>query len=217
MRPIYCTGGGKTPSNVVFKRISLASCAVLLSLSSVAYANPETEKGYILTPVEEQGKNTITKYEFNEETNKLEPVYYQVDLAKTEYGEGDTNKYFEWSEDEYNNYLFGEVDAPTNGVTTITAHYDTNKTSTRIDNTLVDYGDINNDFIEQSTSDNGGAIKNESLSQNAEIGDIKGNFIVNKANNGGAIYNNSESWQGNFNSTIGNITGSFVANKAINS
>ena len=85
-------GGVKTPSDVVFKRISLASCAVLLSLSSVSYASPETEKGYILTPVEEQGKNTITKYEYNEETNKLEPVYYQVDLAKTEYGEGDATK-----------------------------------------------------------------------------------------------------------------------------
>ena len=58
-------GGAKTPSNVVFKRLSLASCAVLLSLSSVAFASPETEKGYILTPVEEQGKNTITKYEYN--------------------------------------------------------------------------------------------------------------------------------------------------------
>ena len=54
--------GVKTPSNVVFKRLSLASCAVLLSLSSVAFASPETEKGYILTPVEEQGKNTKTKY-----------------------------------------------------------------------------------------------------------------------------------------------------------
>ena len=54
-----------------FKRFSLASCALLLSLSNVAYADTETstetpstdyEKGYILTPVDTQGANTITKY-----------------------------------------------------------------------------------------------------------------------------------------------------------
>ena len=205
--PIYCRGV-KTPSNVVFKRLSLASCAVLLSLSSVAYASPETEKGYILTPVEEQGKNTITKYEFNEETNKLEPVYYQVDLVQTEYGEGDTTKYFEWSEDEYNNYLFGEVDEPTEGKATITVKYDSSNTSSRIENPSgTDYGNLNSNFIGQYSYDfdysyDGGAIYNT-----GSIGDINGFFIDNNAEyHGGAIYNISE---------IGKIKGDFVGNSAV--
>ena len=232
-------GGVKTPSNVVFKRISLTSCAVLLSLSSVAYANPETEKGYILTPVEEQGKNTITKYEYNEETNKLEPVYYQVDLAQTEYGEGDATKYFEWSEDEYNNYLFGEVDEPTDGKTTITVHYDNSNRFPRIE-TGGKIPAIKGDFVNNSTlGECGGAIYNE----DAQIDSIEGNFVGNisqyysgSSGWGGAIFNGSnaviEKITGNFignktgiyyyseegggaiynNGTIGNITGNFIGN-----
>ena len=214
-------GGGKILSMSGLQRTSLTSCALLLSLSTVAYANPETttetpsadyEKGYILTPVETQGANTITKYEFNEETNKLEPVYYQVDLAKTEYGEGDTTKYFEWSKDEYDkNYLFGEVNEPTEGKTTITVHYNTPTVShNRIevpagDTTYKDSGIIA-DFINNTARPRGGAIYNE-----GSIGNIIGDFIGNSAaisstyspSSGGAIYNKGE---------IGDITGDFIGN-----
>ena len=203
-------GGGKNPSMSGFKRFSLTSCALILSLSSIAYANPETpeteaepEKGYILTPVEAQGKNTITKYEYNEETNKLEPVYYRVDLAKTEYGEGDTTKYFEWREDQYNNYLFDEVTTPTDGKTTITVKYDSSNTLNRIENPSgTDKGNITGNFIGNSSSD-GGAIYNK-----GEIGDITGDFIGNSSSyDGGAIYNS-------YNRTIGDITGDFIGNNA---
>ena len=67
-----------------FKRFSLASCTIFISIYA-AYVYSATltetpsadyEKGYILTPADSQGAKTITKYVFNKETNKLEPVYY---------------------------------------------------------------------------------------------------------------------------------------------
>lgn len=92
------------------RRYSIAICALLVSLSGTAYGDdgvstpdvtpdvtPEREKGYILTPVEEEGENTITKIELNTDTGKFEPKYYRVDLAKTEYGSGSENTlYYNW-------------------------------------------------------------------------------------------------------------------------
>ena len=106
------------------ERLSLTTCALILSLSSVAYADTEnsffdSEKGYILPPVDTQGINTITKYVYNNVTNQLEPVYYRLDLAKTEYGSSESSRYFEWSQNEYGDYSFEEVQSPTEGKTTI--------------------------------------------------------------------------------------------------
>ena len=197
----------------------MTSCALLLSLSNVAYAETETstetpstdyEKGYILTPVETQGANTITKYEFNQETNKLEPVYYQVDLAKTEYGEGDTTKYFEWSQDEYDNYLFGEVAEPTDGKTTISVHYDSTNTSSRIENLEgTNYGDINSNFIHQDSGVQDSNYRGGAIYNNGVINGIYGDFIENSnsyymdSSGGGAIYNDG---------VIDNIEGNFISN-----
>ena len=87
-----------------FERLSLTSCAILLSLSTVAYAE-DIEPAYTLTRVDSKGENTITKFEWNSELNKMVPVYYRVDLAQKEYGSGTDVKYFEWGDDR----IFEEV------------------------------------------------------------------------------------------------------------
>ena len=85
-----------------------AVCAVLAALvisagvpvSAIDTEIPVKEPGYTLTPVEEPGTNTITKFEWNAEENKLTAVHYRVDLAKTEYGykdaAGATAYYYKW-------------------------------------------------------------------------------------------------------------------------
>ena len=227
-----------------FKRLSLTSCALLLSLSTVANADEslnqpvqsEREKAYTLTRVDAAGENTITKIELNTDTGKFEPVYYRLDLTKTEYGEGDTTRYFEWTKTE-DGHTFGEVSTPTEGKTTITVHYD-NTTSERIGNTSAyEKGSIISNFISQEAGFDisGGAIANEN-----DINLIKGDFIENSTDeaSGGAIFNtgNIESIEGNFvgnisqyytasvpdyggtitnRGYIGNITGNFINNSAL--
>ena len=237
-------GGGKILTTSVFKRLSLASCAVILSLSNVSMADetttqtpqPEREKAYTLTRVESEGENTITKIELNTDTGKFEPVYYRLDLTKTEYGTGDTTRYYEWTKTE-NGHTFDEVSAPTEGKTTITVHYD-NKTSEKIYNTSsYEQGSIVSNFISQKAdrTNPGGAISN-----NYDIKLIKGDFIENSTDeaDGGAIFNagNIGSIEGNFVGNIsqyyttktgdyggtianlgyiGNITGNFINNSAL--
>ena len=236
-------GGGKTLTTSCFKRFSLASCALILSLSNVSMADetttqtpqPEREKAYTLTRVEAEGENTITKIELNTETGKFEPVYYRVDLVNKEYGVGDTTRYYEWSKGE-DGYTFGEVASPTEGKTTITVHYD-NTTSERIGNTSsYENGSIVSNFIGQAVGDNsGGAIANR-----YDISLIKGDFVENTVSeaSGAAIsnYGNIENIEGNFignisqyygnanpiyggtienNGYIGNITGNFINNSSL--
>lgn len=64
-----------------FKRLSLTSCAILLSLSTVAYAE-DIEPAYTLTRVDSKGENTITKFEWDETQNRLVPVYYRVEIKE---------------------------------------------------------------------------------------------------------------------------------------
>ena len=74
-------GGGRTLSMSGFKRLSLTSCAILLSLSTVAYAE-DIEPAYTLTRVDSKGENTITKFEWDETQNRLVPVYYRVEIKE---------------------------------------------------------------------------------------------------------------------------------------
>ena len=88
--------------------LKTAVCAVLAALvisagvpvSATDTEIPVKEPGYTLTPVEEPGTNTITKFEWNAEENKLTAVHYRVDLAKTEYGykdaAGAAAYYYKW-------------------------------------------------------------------------------------------------------------------------
>ena len=187
-----------------FKRLSLTSCAILLSLSTVAYAE-DIEPAYTLTRVDSKGENTITKFEWNSELNKMVPIYYRVDLNQTEYGSGDGVKYFKWDKTD----KLKLVETTNSAEAEITAKYDTTKLQNRLKNTT-DNSATNiegGSFVNQPTDRGdqyGGAIYNNGSS--AKLGDITGNFIGNSACAGGAIYN----WNG----TIGDITGDFVGNSA---
>ena len=186
-------GGVKLSLGADFRRLSLASCAILLSLSTVVYAE-DLESAYTLTRVDSKGENTITKFEWNSELNRMEPVYYRVDLAQKEYGSGSDVKYFEWA--DYG--AFEEIFNPTEGKTTITARYDaSNLQEPLVGSSYIE--DVNGDFVENDDV-MGGAIYNIDFIKN-----IKGNFIANSASLGGAIFNGGK---------FSEISGNFIGNSA---
>ena len=210
------------------RRYSIAICALLVSLSGTAYGDdvvtpsentpevtPAREKGYILTPVEEKGDNTITKYEINTETGELDSKYYDVDLSKTEYGSGSSNKYYEWTKNN-NVYTFSEVLSPSEDKTSIKVNYDSSKLGTSIINNMGnDYGDVNNSYVNNTSSTSGGAIYNQAgyWEGSNSIGNIIGDFVGNSASqSGGAIFNQAKKDAYIDYARIDSITGNFIGN-----
>ena len=149
--------------------------------------------------------------------------YYLVNLkdSVTNIGEGDTTKYFEWSQNaDTGNLEFKEVSTPTDGKQTITVNYNNlSDLNERINNTEDKSSEtITGTFVNQTTgstsgSQYGGAIYN--YGSNAKLGDINADFVGNYAYStnsyarGGAIYN--------FGAEIGNITGNFIGNYVFSS
>ena len=168
---------------------------------------------YTLTKVDQQGENTITKYEWSEEQNKLVPVNYRVDLKKKQYGNsnGETTLIYGWEKNPDTNFLEFKKD-PTNPVDqTITYTYNKADEQQKLDN-RADNSDktITGVFVGQTgTEQGGGAIFNNYLLP--ILGDINadfvGNYISSSSSNayGGAIYNANGA-------VIGNITGDFIGN-----
>ena len=197
--------------------------ALVLSITPAAHSagsvEPTYTPGYILTPVEEPETNTITKFEWNAEENKLTAVHYRVDLTKTEYGHKDaagaTAYYYKWT-DNGNGLEFEQTAEPLEAV--ITYYANPNRLAPDRITTDQSGNPIDNDFIGQyvtssSSTAYGGAIYNRT---NSTIGDIIGDFVGNYASSsdysadGGAIYNYANG--SNRISTIGNITGNFIGN-----
>ena len=185
------------------KFVVATAFAGMMLLFSPAYA----DHGYNLVPVTEKGENTITRYEFNEETYKFVPHYYRLELVKTEYGAGDSTRHYEWAEYYFDGALMS-VETPTEGKVTITEKY--NESDVYIPRRVVtepgnpvDIGDLNTDFVALGTEDCGGAVYH----WGGTIGNIVGDFVGNFAAfyGGGAIDNVA---------TIGNITGNFIGNSA---
>ena len=150
-------------------------------------------------------------------TIETTPKYYLVNLkdSVTNIGEGDTTKYFEWSQNADGRLELKEVSAPTEGKNTITVKYDTSSLLQRIPNDADKSStNISGTFVNQTTGSTsgdqyGGAIYNNG--SDAKLGDINADFIGNYASSnsdaaGGAIYNK--------NGTIGDITGDFIGNYA---
>ncbi len=203
--------------------LKTAVCAVLAALvisagvpvSATDTEIPVKEPGYTLTPVEEPGTNTITKFEWNAEENKLTAVHYRVDLAKTEYGykdaAGAAAYYYKWV-DNGNGLEFEQTTDPLEAQ--ITYYADPNRLAPDRISTEQSVNTINNDFIGHShyiggnwTAPTGGAVCNF----NGSIGNITGDFIGNYvsgslSSSGGAIYN--------YRGTIGDIKGNFIGNYA---
>ena len=61
---------------------------VTLPAGDDGVAAPVPPSAYTLTKVDAAGENTITKFEWDESTQSFNPVYYNVNLKQTEYGEG---------------------------------------------------------------------------------------------------------------------------------
>ncbi len=77
------------------------------------------------------GDNIITKFNYNSETGEFTPVYYQMNLKQTEYGDpnGDVTLTFGWQKDEYGDNEF--VQDPTAPIgQTITYKYNSSATTT---------------------------------------------------------------------------------------
>ncbi len=193
--------------------LTLAMSFFITQSAIAAESTPATEDNtaYTLTRVEEQGINTITKYEWSQTENKFFPVYYRVDLKDSikNIGSGDTTKYFEWVQNtETGNLEFKEVSAPTTGKNTITVKYNSGNIAQPIENSgagqTID--SVNNDYISGD-----GAISN---TFGGTIGEIKGNFINNDSNPFyGVIHNSSYELGYINNATINNISGNFIGNK----
>ena len=172
------------------------------------------ESAYTLTKVDAKGDNTITVYEWDNTQNKLMPVYYQVSLKQTEYGEGDGVKYFKWKKTDDGIKL---IETQNQSEAQITVKYDTTQSHTRFENSTDNSStNINGgSFVNQTTGSTSGSQHGGSINNNgsdAKLGDINADFVGNyaQANSsgysaiGGAIYNSY--------GTIGNITGDFIGN-----
>ena len=170
------------------------------------------------TGLEVAADDRLTDVQYKEVTTiQTTPKYYLVNLkdSVTNIGQGDTTKYFEWTQNADGRLELKEVSAPTEGKNTITVKYDTSSLLQRIPNDADKSStNISGTFVNQttgSTSGNqyGGAIYNNGT--NAKLGDINADFVGNYASSnsdvaGGAIYN--------FSAEIGNITGDFIGNYA---
>ena len=210
---------------MISKVLTCRTFLLILALSIVfpAFAQdvplPEEEKIYTLVLIEDADpnnlpENAVIKYEFNKETGKLEPQYYELKLTKTEFGTGGGVEYFKWQKDTNGNQTLVSADKES---AQITAQYDNSKTYQRITNTpdlsVIDKGS----FISQGGSDvtSGGAIYIDST--DANIDSINADFVRNnvfnaqgtqKSSEGGAIYLNG--------GKIDVISGTFLGNYASN-
>ena len=207
--PNIMGGGGRTLSMSGFKRLSLTSCAILLSLSTVAYAE-DIEPAYTLTRVDSKGENTITKFEWDETQNRLVPVYYRVEIKELISDSYDK---------VYENYTNTPVNVSEGSSVSIAdtlfknnsagAIYNASNNGGTITELNADFSGnaiIKNDLTAEWNGIGGGAVNSYSA-----IDNINGNFIGNYIEassdsqridaDGGAFYGSASNIRGNF---IGN-------------
>ena len=169
---------------------------------------PSSGSSYTLTKLQEGGEkpagdNIVTKFIYNSETQTMTPVYYKLDLKQTTYGDGSEETInYNWAKNSTGNYILEKGDDLT-GDNSISYKYNSSNSLNRTEraNYVTD-----GNFINQSSTNNGGAISN----RYTQISSIKGDFIGNNATSssgirkGGAIYN--------YDGDIDNITGDFINN-----
>ena len=189
-----------------FKRLSLTSCAILLSLSTVAYAE-DIEPAYTLTRVDSKGENTITKFEWDETQNRLVPVYYRVEIKELISDSYDK---------VYENYTETPVIIPEGSSAAIADTLFKNNSNGAVYNASNNGGtitELNADFVDNAIIKNnltadwnfaeGGAVNSY-----PNIDNINGNFIGNYIEassdsqridaDGGAFYGNASNIRGHF-------------------
>ena len=164
---------------------------------------------YSLTPVDKQGEDTITKFEYDEASGEFIPVYYRVKLNQTDFGYPDKNGGVEYFKYTNENGILKLIDGTADD-------YDI---SYWIDNDRVEsqtilvengaYGDINKDFINSSNDKN--ITIYGSKNNYSSIDNITGDFI---GNTGIGISNGGKFVQDSY-SKINNIKGNFINNKEV--
>ena len=189
-----------------FKRLSLTSCAILLSLSTVAYAE-DIEPAYTLTRVDSKGENTITKFEWDETQNRLVPVYYRVEIKELISDSYDK---------VYENYTNTPVNVSEGSSVSIAdtlfknnsagAIYNASNNGGTITELNADFSGnaiIKNDLTAEWNGIGGGAVNSYSAIDNIN-GNFIGNYIEASSDSqridaeGGAFYGNASNIRGHF-------------------
>lgn len=166
--------------------------------------------GYTLTQLEQKpdSGDFVTGYSYDSLNKTATPAYYRLDLKQTEYGTGDSVKYWGWTTDENGNKTFGEVGE---SEADVTFRYNTPASSLdRVDSSgdsgSITLDDITGSFVGQ-TGGSGGAVS----FMNTNIDKITADFINNSATySGGAIFHTAGKYSGSINAIIGDFIGNNV-------
>ena len=166
--------------------------------------------GYTLTQLEQKpdSGDFVTGYSYDSLNKTATPAYYRLDLKQTEYGTGDSVKYWGWTTDENGNKTFGEVGE---SEADVTFRYNTPASSLdRVDSSggsgSITLDDITGSFVGQ-TGGSGGAVS----FMNTYIDKITADFINNSATySGGAIFHTAGNYSGSINAIIGDFIGNNV-------
>ena len=169
--------------------------------------------GYTLTQLEQKpdSGDFVTGYSYDSLNKTATPAYYRLDLKQTEYGTGDSVKYWGWTTDENGNKTFGEVGE---SEADVTFRYNTPASSLdRVDSSgdsgSITLDDITGSFVGQ-TGGSGGAVS----FMNTNIDKITADFINNSATySGGAIFHTAGKYSGSINAIIGDFIGNNVKNE----
>ena len=143
--------------------------------------------GYTLTQLEQKpdSGDFVTGYSYDSLNKTATPAYYRLDLKQTEYGTGDSVKYWGWTTNETGDITVGEVEQANADIM-----YNYTAPTTSLDRVSGSGIEISGgDFVGQSSSSFGGAIYNR-----GSAAAINANFFGNNVTNtdygsGGAIYN----------------------------
>ena len=166
--------------------------------------------GYTLTQLEQKpdSGDFVTGYSYDSLNKTATPAYYRLDLKQTEYGTGDSVKYWGWTTDENGNKTFGEVGE---SEADVTFRYNTPASSLdRVESSggssSITLDDITGSFVGQ-TGGSGGAVS----FMNTNIDKITADFINNSAtSSGGAIFHTAGNGSGSIKAIIGDFIGNNV-------
>ena len=166
--------------------------------------------GYTLTRLEQKpdSGDFVTGYSYDSLNKTATPAYYRLDLKQTEYGTGDSVKYWGWTTNENGNKTFGEVGE---SEADVTFRYNTPASSLdRVESSggssSITLDDITGSFVGQ-TGGSGGAVS----FMNTNIDKITADFINNSATySGGAIFHTAGKYSGSINAIIGDFIGNNV-------
>ncbi len=180
---------------------------------------PTDGSAYTLTKVQEGGEkpagdNIITKFIYNDETHSLSPVYYQLDLKQTTYGEGNSVKYYGWEKNTDTGNLEFKQDPTTPVGQTITYSYNSDSFTQKIEGQTINNPTVTNPSNPYIFNSGAGlnnpegrtdSIDNVLYIGNKVTGTLESTTNSNKIAQvlGGAVYNAGE---------LTSVTGLFINN-----